>query len=102
MFEGNILGVLGILAGLTSLIVEVLKQILPDSVPTKIVTIIVAFLVTIVFTITTAASIVPMTIVYGIFESFVVAYIAMFGFDSLSDIYKRFKAPKLEDKEDEE
>ena len=93
-----ILGTLGILAGLTTAIVEVIKQILPKSVPTKIVTIIIAFLVTMVYVLVTATAIIPMTIVYAIAESFIVAYLAMFGFDSLKDIFKRFQL----DKEDEE
>lgn len=93
-----ILGTLGILAGLTTAIVEVIKQMLPKTVPTKIVTIIVAFLVTTVYVFMTATAIIPMTIVYASAESFIVAYLAMFGFDSLKDIFKRFQL----DKEDEE
>lgn len=95
--QTSILGTLGLLAGFTTAAVEVLKQILPKKIPTKIVTIIVSFIVTIVFTIITATTIAPMTIVYAIAGSFIVAYISMFGFDSLKDIFERFK-PKKEEK----
>lgn len=99
--DTTILGIFGLLAGLTTCIVEVLKQLLPDSVPTKVVTIIVAFIVTILYTLV-SAPITPVVIVYSIAESFLVAYIAMFGFDSLKDIFSRFKNKKIEDKGDEE
>lgn len=86
----TVLGTMGLLAGLTTVIVEVAKQILPKSIPTKVVTIIVAFIVTMCYTcITTPINIV--NVLYGVAASFMVAYVAMFGFDSLRDIFKRFK-----------
>ena len=91
----EVLGIVGILAGLTTIIVEILKQILPDSIPTKIVTIIVSFIITIVYTLVNIA-ITPTAIINAIAESFIVSYVAMYGFDSLKEIFNRFKQPKNE------
>ena len=90
----EVLGIVGILAGLTTIIVEILKQILPDSIPTKIVTIIVSFIITIVYTLVNIA--ITPTAINAIAESFIVSYVAMYGFDSLKEIFNRFKQPKDE------
>ncbi len=90
---GTTLGVLGALSALTNIIVELVKGYLPK-VPTKIVTLIVAITVCLVYAIMEMGFVAP-ALVFGIFGGFVVAYIAMNGFDTLRDITNRFK---LEDK----
>lgn len=90
---GTTLGVLGALSALTNIIVELVKGYLPK-VPTKIVTLIVSIIVCLVYAIMEMGFVAP-ALVFGIFGGFVVAYIAMNGFDTLRDITNRFK---LEDK----
>lgn len=89
LMGGSAIGVAGILATITSLITQVLKNVLPDSIPTKIVTLIVAFLVMFGYLFATGALISLSAVVFGIFGGFVVAFIAMFGFDSFKDIIGR-------------
>lgn len=90
---GTTLGVLGALSALTNIIVELVKGYLPK-VPTKIVTLIVSIIVCLVYAIMEMGFVAP-ALIFGIFGGFVVAYIAMNGFDTLRDITNRFK---LEDK----
>lgn len=90
---GTTLGVLGALSALTNIIVELVKGYLPK-VPTKIVTLIVSIIVCLVYAIMEMGFVAP-ALAFGIFGGFVVAYIAMNGFDTLRDIINRFK---LEDK----
>lgn len=98
LMGGSALGVAGVLATATSIIVEVLKKILPDKVPTKIVTIIVAFLVMFGYLFATGALVSISAVILGIFGGFVVAFIAMFGFDSFKDIIGRFGGGENGDK----
>lgn len=86
----NALGVLGILTFMTTIIVEVLKNIITEEFPTKLLTIIVSFVVTIVFVIV-FCEISLKSIILGVFGSFIVSFVSMNGFDSLKDIYSRFK-----------
>ena len=80
---------LGALAALTSIIVQVLKKIVPSKFPTQALVIIVALFVT------TLASVMFYGIMLkaigvGLISGFVVAFIAMEGFDSLKNIWTRF------------
>ena len=92
----GLLGTAGMLAAITSIIVEVLKNILPKKFPTKILTVIVAILITVGFVLfgtigqglTVGAMI--MTIIMSIFGGGVVAFISMFGFDSCKEIIERY------------
>ena len=84
---------LGALAAVTAIIVEVLKKILPQSFPTKALTIIVSILVTL------GASFIcyGVTLKIGaaaLVGGFVVAFVAMNGFDSLKSIWDRFTIGK--------
>lgn len=88
--NGNLLGMAGVLAAMTSIVVQVLKNILPKEIPTKILTIIVAMLITIGYVIV-AETISVGSILLAIFGGFVVAFIAMFGFDSFKETLERFK-----------
>ena len=89
--NGNLLGMAGVLAAMTSIVVQVLKNILPKEIPTKILTIIVAMLITIGYVIV-AETISVGSILLAIFGGFVVAFIAMFGFDSFKETLERFKS----------
>ena len=94
---------LGALAALTSIIVQVLKKIVPSKFPTQALVIIVALFIT------TLASVMYYGVILsafgiGILSGFVVAFIAMEGFDSLKNIWQRFTVkPELltEDLEEE-
>lgn len=86
----NSLGVLGILTFMVTIIVEVLKNIIPETFPTKLLTIIVSFITTIIFVIIFCGVSIKL-IVLGVFGSFIVAFISMNGFDSIKEIYNRFK-----------
>lgn len=84
---------LGALAAVTAIIVEVLKKILPQSFPTKALTIIVSILVTL------GASFICYGVTLKIAAAalvggFVVAFVAMNGFDSLKSIWDRFTIGK--------
>lgn len=90
---GSALGIAGILASITCVIVQVAKNLLPKNVPTKLVTIITAFFVMFAYLFMTGAFVsgaIASTIILGIFGGFIVAFIAMFGFDSFKDIMGRF------------
>ena len=89
--NGNLLGMAGVLAAMTSIVVQVLKNILPKEIPTKILTIIVAMLITIGYVIV-AETISVGSILLAIFGGFVVAFIAMFGLDSFKETVERFKS----------
>lgn len=86
----SVLGIVGTLAAINTIIVEVLKNILPKKVPTKIVAMISAMVVTLGY-IFLFGIITPQSIILSILGGFVVAFISMFGFDSFKDIFDRFK-----------
>lgn len=86
----SVLGIVGTLAAINTIIVEVLKNILPKKVPTKIVAMISAMIVALGY-IFIFGVITPQSIILGILGGFVVAFISMFGFDSFKDIFDRFK-----------
>lgn len=87
---GNFLGAIGMLAAMTSIVVQVLKNILPKNFPTKILTVIVALIITIGFVLI-FGTVNLTSILFAIFGGFIVAFIAMFGFDNFKDIIERFK-----------
>lgn len=93
---GSVLGLVGILAAATAIIVEVLKAVLPKSFPTKILAMIVSFVVvlgyTFVFGTVTVAS-----VILAIFGGFVVSFISMFGFDQFKEIINRFTGGENKD-----
>lgn len=80
---------LGVLAAITTVVVQVLKQVLPKSFPTKALTIITGIIISL-----TAALIcygfALKSIGIGIIIGFITAFVAMNGFDSLRDIWSRF------------
>lgn len=97
---GASLADLGALAAITAIIVEVLKKILPQSFPTQALTIIVSIIVTF------AASILCYGFTLkiaglGIIGGFVVAFVAMNGFDSLRNIWLRFTTKSIISSEEE-
>lgn len=87
---GSVLGIAGTLAAINTIIVEVLKNILPKKVPTKLVAMISAMFVVLGY-VFIFGKVNPQNIVLGILGGFVVAFISMFGFDSLKDVFNRFK-----------
>lgn len=87
---------LGVLAAITSIIVQVLKQVLPKSFPTKALTLIVGVLVCMIASFICYGFILK-AVGIGIIVGFITAFIAMNGFDSLKDIWNRFQINKEED-----
>lgn len=86
---GASLSDLGALAAITAIIVEVLKKILPQSFPTQALTIIVGIVVTLCLSMICYG--VTLKIAgAGIIGGFVVAFVAMNGFDSLKNIWLKF------------
>lgn len=86
----TVLGAIGGLAALVSLIVEVLKKIVPQSFPTKALVMIVSLIITLGFVLLFTVISVK-NIVLGIIGSFVVAFISMYGWDTFKEIIGRFK-----------
>lgn len=90
-----IIGILGVLAFAVSLIVEVLKE-LPGvkKIPTKAFVIITSLVVTVVaLLIYVAYAGIPLLwyyVVLAVFAAFVVAYISMYGWDTLKELKDRF------------
>ena len=86
----TVLGGLGALATLVSVIVQMLKDVLPEKFPTKLLTLIVAVIVCILFVfIFYEASL--KAFVLSVFMGFITAYTSMNGFDTLKDIWDRFQ-----------
>lgn len=94
-----ILGIIGALAFFVVIIVELTKEI-PGirKMPTKLWTIIVAIIVcmvgTIIYFAMAAAPLYWYYIVLAFFGAFIVAYIAMFGWDSANELWNRFTDKK--------
>lgn len=89
---GNVLGVIGILAAIVSIITEVLKKIIPESFPTKALVMIISLFITLGFILIFCTINVKM-ISLGIVGSFVVSFISMYGWDSFKEIITKFKSP---------
>lgn len=100
----NILGIttgasltdLGILAAITTVVVQVLKQIVSKDFPTKALTVIVSMVLSF------SASLVCYgytlkTLLVGVVIGFLTAFVAMNGFDSLKSIWDRFNPNKPEE-----
>lgn len=92
----SVLGLVGILAAATAIIVEVLKAVLPKSFPTKALTMIVSFVVVLVYTFV-FGTITVTSIIMAIFGGFVVSFISMFGFDQFKEIINRFTGGEKKD-----
>lgn len=91
-----IIGILGALAFMVVVMVELTKELpLVKKVPTKLWTIIVSMLVCIaavvIYFAFTAASLYWYYIALAFFGAFIVAYIAMYGWENAKDLYDRFK-----------
>ena len=90
-----IIGILGVLAFAVSLITELLKD-LPGikKMPTKAFVILVSLVVTVVALLIYVAYVNAMLLWYyvalAVFAAFVVAYIAMYGWDTLKELKDRF------------
>ena len=90
---GSVIGVAGTLAAINTIIVEVLKNVLPKKFPTKALAMITSFFV-MAGCIIAFGSFNAQSIVLGIFGSFVIAFISMFGFDTFKEVLDRFKVEK--------
>ena len=91
-----IIGILGALAFMVVVMVELTKELpLVKKVPTKLWTIIVSMLVCIaavvIYFAFTAAPLYRYYIALAFFGAFIVAYIAMYGWENTKDLYDRFK-----------
>lgn len=90
-----LIGILGALAFAVSLIVEVLKE-LPGikKIPTKLFAIIISLVVTVVALFVYSAmqgiTVLWYYVVLAVFAAFVVAYISMYGWDTLKELKDRF------------
>ena len=89
-------GVLAVIAFLVTIIVQVTKELIP--IPTKAWVILVSLITTIGLYITSVyLHIIEYNIAYillAVFSSFITAYIAIYGFDTLKELYDRFKIDK--------
>ena len=92
MSTGNVLGTIGILAAIVSIITELFKNIIPQAFPTKALVMIISLIIILGFIIIFCAISVKM-IVFGIIGSFVVAFISMYGWDTFKEIIIKFKYP---------
>ena len=88
-----LLGVLMVVAFVVNIIVQLTKGIVP--IPTKLWVIIVSAVVTMASVFIGASfdylRIDAATILLSLIGSFVVAYVAMYGFDTLKELWTRFK-----------
>lgn len=88
--NNDIVSLLGILSAITTAIVQVLKNILPKKFPTKILTVIVSVIIMLAYVII-FGTISISSILFAIFGGFIIAFIAMFGFDNFKETIDRFK-----------
>lgn len=86
----SLLGYVGLLATLVSIIVQILKGVLPQGFPTQLLTLIISLITTVLAVIVFGGATLT-TILGGIFGSFVVAFVSMNGFDTLKDLFTRYK-----------
>lgn len=98
VMTGTTFGVLGGLAAIVNIVVQLIKDYFPRT-PTKIVTIIVSIIVCIIYTILTTETFNWTILPSGIFGGLVVSYAAMNGFDAVKEISQRYLL-KDEDNED--
>lgn len=90
-----LIGILGALAFAVSLVVEVLKE-LPGikKIPTKLFVVIISLIVTVValciYSAIKGIAVLWYHIVLAVFAAFVVAYISMYGWDTLNELKDRF------------
>lgn len=85
--------VVGVLAALVSIIVEMTKDLLPKSFPTKALVMIISLIITITSIILFCG--VNIQLIFGgIIGGFIVSYVSMYGFDTLKEIFNRFKINK--------
>lgn len=88
LMGGTILASAGGLAAMVAVIVQVLKNLLPKGFPTKYLTMIVSLFVVFGFIAVTSTFTAP-TIIGGIFSSFIISFISMFGFDTFKELVER-------------
>ena len=90
----TILGVIMAIAFLVNIVVQLTKGIIP--VPTKLWCIIVSvFVMATLLFVAVSMQLIKFNagyIVLSVFGSFIVAFIAMYGFDTFKELWKRFKA----------
>ena len=89
-------GALAVIAFLVTVIVQVTKELIP--IPTKAWVILVSLITTIGLYITSVyLHVIEYNFAYillAVFSSFITAYIAIYGFDTLKELYDRFKIDK--------
>lgn len=94
MFDVTVIsGGLAAIAFLITIIVQVTKDVIP--IPTKAWVILVSVITTIgLYIVGCCLNVIELNVAYtilAIFSSFITAYIAMYGFDTLKELYNRFK-----------
>lgn len=99
--SGITLGVLGGLAAIVNIIVEIGKDFFPK-IPTRLVALITSLIVCLLYSLVTLGGFNLNAVASGIFSGFVVAYVAMNGFDVLKDIGSRFDVKIKEGDDGEE
>lgn len=82
------LGIIVVMAVIVSVITQVLKNILPERLRTRVLVLFVSIFVVFGYSLATLP-ITAVMIFNSICSSFIVAFISMFGFDSLKDVIKR-------------
>lgn len=93
---GSVIDTLCFLAGINTVIVEVIKGIIPKSFPTKTLAVICSLLTCyaylFVFGVVTIKTAILATVI-----SFVISFISMFGFDALKGVFTGVKEKKNTD-----
>lgn len=90
----TLLGILTVLAFIVNIIVQLTKELVP--MPTKLWTIIVSIVVTVICTYIVGGcyefiEFTPATVLLSIVGAFIVAYVAMYGFDTFKELWEKFK-----------
>ena len=88
-FGAENLSTLGVLAALTTIIVQFSKGLIPKKIPTKLVALVIGIALSLFFGLGLELSFA--SAVKSILTGCIVAFISMNGFDSLNEIWKRFK-----------
>ncbi len=91
-----IMGIMGFLAFVINIIVEMTKELpLIKKLPTKayvlLVSIVVCVLAIVIYATVTSMQFYWYYIILAIFAAFIIGYLAIYGWDTLKEIYDRYK-----------
>lgn len=95
-YAAVMLGIMGALAFVINIIVEMTKELpfikkMPTKAYTMLVSIVVCEVALIIYFAVNGMALLWYYLVAVFFGAFIIAYLALFGWDALSDVYKRYK-----------